>query len=88
MGSSLIDDAEALQNLLVSVATGGAEDQVEFARLRQAVLTQDELAAIAPRFLQTCRSLHQFRLGYSNIVWIFQYSPCGGLTPAQRTPKG
>lgn len=60
MGSSFLDDAEALQNLLISVATGGPGEQGEFALLRQTVLARRDFAAVAPRFLQTCRNLHQF----------------------------
>ena len=56
----LFDQTEALQNLLVSQATGGAEDDAEFMRLRQVVLSQAALEPHIPRFLRTCRSLAQF----------------------------
>lgn len=56
----LFDQTEALQNLLVSQATGGLEDDAEFMRLRQAVLSQAALESHIPRFLRTCRNLSQF----------------------------
>ncbi len=59
---SLLEEAEALQNLLVSYATGGGEegDEAEYLRLRQ-LFTQDaRVADYVPRFVRTSRSLHQF----------------------------
>ena len=56
----LLNETEALQNLLVSVATGSSEDSAEFLRLRQVVLSQPALEPYVPRFLRTCRSLGQF----------------------------
>lgn len=58
--NELFDQIEALQNLLVSQATGGAEDGAEFMRLRQVVLSQATLEPHIPRFLRTCRNLGQF----------------------------
>ena len=51
---------ESLQALLVSHATGGMEDEAEFMRLRQVVLSQSMLETYVPRFIRTCRSLAQF----------------------------
>ncbi len=56
----LFDQTEALQDLLVSEATGGCEDDAEFMRLRQVVLAQAALEPYIPRFLRTCRNLAQF----------------------------
>jgi hypothetical protein len=56
----LYEEVESLQNLLVSTATGGSEDEAEFTRLRQVALAEPAVEAIAPRFLRTCRSLGQF----------------------------
>lgn len=56
----LIEQTESLQNLLVSQATGGAENDAEFTRLRQVVLSQAALEPLTPRFLRTCRNLGQF----------------------------
>ena len=60
MSQAFLFEVEALQILLVSHATGGAEDEAEFTRLRQVVLAEGGLEAYAPRFLKTCRSLGQF----------------------------
>lgn len=56
----LYDQTESLQNLLVSRATGGTEDDAEYLRLRQVVLAESSLEAYVPRFLRTCRNLAQF----------------------------
>lgn len=56
----LYDQTESLQNLLVSRATGGAENDAEYLRLRQVVLAQPALEPYIPRFLRTCRNLTQF----------------------------
>jgi hypothetical protein len=56
----LFDDVESLQNIVVSHATGGSEDEAEYTRLRQCVLNEAALESVAPRFLRTCRSLGQF----------------------------
>lgn len=58
--SELLNETEALQNLLVAVATGSSEDGGEFLRLRQVVLSQPALDPLVPQFLRTCRSLGQF----------------------------
>lgn len=56
----LLDQTEALQNLLISQATGGQEDCAEFVRLRQMLLSNPALDSLIPRFLRTCRNLSQF----------------------------
>ena len=56
----LSEQAESLQGLLISQATGGREDEAEYTRLRQVVLSQPALESYVPRFLRTCRSLGQF----------------------------
>lgn len=58
--NELSEQAESLQGLLVSHATGGLEDEAEYTRLRQVVLSQPALDSCIPRFLRTCRSLGQF----------------------------
>jgi hypothetical protein len=55
----LFDEIESLQNLVVSHATGGSEDEAEYTRLRQVVLSDGVLEPLAPRFIRTCRSLGQ-----------------------------
>lgn len=56
----LSEDAEALQNILVSQATGGNEDDTSYVMLRRAILDDPTLNTMAPRLLNTCRSLGQF----------------------------
>jgi len=56
----LFAEVESLQNMLVSRATGGVEDDAEYNRLRQVVLAQPALDALIPQFLRSCRSLGQF----------------------------
>jgi hypothetical protein len=56
----LFEEVESLQNLLVSEATGGNEDEAEYTRLRQVVLAEPSIEPLVPRFLRTSRSLGQF----------------------------
>lgn len=56
----LIEQTETLQNLLISHATGGQEDEAEYVRLRQMLLSNAALDALIPKFLRTCRNLSQF----------------------------
>jgi Abortive infection C-terminus len=56
----LFTEVESLQNLLVSRATGGVEDEAEYHRLRQVVLGQPALDSLTPQFLRSSRSLGQF----------------------------
>jgi hypothetical protein len=56
----LFEEAESLQNLLVSEATGGSEDEAEYTRLRQVVLAEPSIEPLVPRFVRTSRSLGQF----------------------------
>jgi len=58
--NELSEQAEALQNLLISEATGGSEDDAEYIRLRQMILSNSALDSIAPKFLRTSRNLSQF----------------------------
>lgn len=60
MSQELIEKVEQLQILLISQATGGKEDENEFARLRNTILTNPALEPYVPRFLKTCRNLAQF----------------------------
>lgn len=56
----LYEQALSLQNLLISQATGNAEDDSEFMRLRHAVLSQPSIDTLVPSFIKTCRNLAQF----------------------------
>ena len=56
----LFEEAEAFQNMLVSIATGGSEDSSEFTRLRQSLVSNSSVESHLPRFVRTCRSTDQF----------------------------
>ncbi len=56
----LLDQIEALQNLLISRATGGSEDNAAFVRLRHMLLLNRAFDPLVPGFLRTCRDLPQF----------------------------
>lgn len=56
----LYEQAESLQNLLVSHATGGYEDNGEYLRLRQVLLSAPRIEKSLPQYVRTCRNLHQF----------------------------
>lgn len=55
-----LEQATALQNLMVSEASGHHEDPVEYLALRKAVLAIPGADPHMPAFLRTCRSLPQF----------------------------
>jgi len=50
----------SLENLLISQATGHAEDSGSYTLLRQVVLSQTSVDSLVPSFLRTCRTLGQF----------------------------
>lgn len=58
--STLLDQIETLQELLVSHATGGSENDAEYGRLRQMLLSNAALDPLVPDFLRRCRNLLQF----------------------------
>lgn len=58
--NELFEQGETLQNLLVSHATGGSEDNSEYSRLRQIFISDPTLEPLLPRFVRTCRNLSQF----------------------------
>jgi len=60
MTDSLLIKAELLQNLLVSLATGGKEDNKDFVQLRQAFVSDDSLKPLLPKFIHTFRDTNQF----------------------------
>ena len=95
----LLVQIETLQNMLIAQATGGAEDNSEYTRLRQVLLSQASLEPLIPQFVRTCRSLFQFwqfiKYEYGTyaerreFLWE-QFRPLlegverGGLTPADQ----
>ncbi len=56
----LLEQAESLQNLLISRATGGIESDAEYRRLREILAGASDLKEHVPRFVRTCRNLGQF----------------------------
>jgi hypothetical protein len=58
--NELFIEIETLQNLLISQATGGKENNTEFIRLRKIILDASILDNVIPNFLKTCRSIDQF----------------------------
>jgi hypothetical protein len=54
------EQVEALQNLMVSRATGDDECDADYVRLRQVVLSERRFDSLVPSFVRTCRSLPQF----------------------------
>ncbi len=58
--NQLLEDAESLQNLLVSHATTGSEEEREYQRLRKMFFSDPALKPLLPSFIRTCRSLSQF----------------------------
>jgi len=60
MSDDLLLQVEQLQNLLVSKATNGVENNSDFVRLRNSILENESLSSMSPRFLKTCRNIDQF----------------------------
>lgn len=58
--NELAEEVEMLQNLLISLATGGSGDEREYQRLRKRISENPLLKDSSPRFLRTCRSISQF----------------------------
>lgn len=62
----LLIQAQSLQNLLISRATGGIisanerESNAQYLQLRQLFISNKEFEKYIPSFLLTCRDLHQF----------------------------
>jgi hypothetical protein len=51
--------ADALQNVVLSRATGGAPDPVGYRVLREALLFEPSISHLLPRFVKSCRDLSQ-----------------------------
>ncbi|HEX6374009.1 MAG TPA: abortive infection family protein [Longimicrobium sp.] len=56
----LLGQVEALQNVTLSYATGGAADDVAYQQLRALILDDGSIAGKLPRFVRTCRDIKQF----------------------------
>jgi hypothetical protein len=51
---------DALQNVLISCATGAASDDPQYKTLRQRLLKDPIVGPLLPRYIKTCRDLAQF----------------------------
>lgn len=95
--------AETLQNLLISTATGGGESKGDYAELRRAMLSNPTLAPLTPRFVHTNRSLGQFwqfiKYEYGSyaerreFIWkefqpLLDFLERGGIAPADMLVTG
>ena len=58
--SSYVEQVEALQNLMVAVATGGASVPSYYRELRQVLTSHPTIGPRLPRFVRTCRDETQF----------------------------
>jgi hypothetical protein len=56
----LLEQAETLQNLLISHATGGSESDADYRQLRQALIADATVETLVPGYVRTCRTLSQF----------------------------
>jgi hypothetical protein len=54
------DEVEMLQDMLISIATGGPGDIQTYKSIRNRILNNPHIKELAPRFLRTCRTSDQF----------------------------
>ena len=57
---SLLKDAERLQEICLSRATGEGVEDADYHELRKIFLAASSLSSLLPQFLQKCRSMAQF----------------------------
>ena len=57
---NLSEQVEALQKILIAIATNGDSDTSEFSKLRQEIVSNSLLKDIVPYFLRTCRTTLEF----------------------------
>lgn len=60
MNDHLIDKVESLKLILITQATGGAGDEIEYKNLRRALTASPRIAKLLPRFIHLCRNLSEF----------------------------
>jgi hypothetical protein len=60
MNDSLINKVESLKLMLVSRATGGPGDDIEYKNLRRELTTSHRVSKLLPRFVHVCRDLSEF----------------------------
>jgi Abortive infection C-terminus len=60
MNDELMNKIESLKLMLVSYATGGGGDTMEYKSLRQELMATSRIAKLLPRFVHVCRDLGEF----------------------------
>jgi hypothetical protein len=60
MNNDLINKAESFKLMLVSRATGGSLDRIEYKELRQQLLGKPRIAKFLPGFVRDCREPEEF----------------------------
>ena len=60
MNDDLVNKVESLKIILVSRATGGPGDDIEYKNLRREFTTSSRIGKMLPRFVHVCRDLSQF----------------------------
>lgn len=60
MNDELMNKIESLKLMLVSYATGGGGDTIEYKALRQELMATPRIAKLLPRFVHVCRDLGEF----------------------------
>jgi hypothetical protein len=58
--AQLLEDVESLKNIMVAAATGQGNNETEYTRLRQQLISNTIIKDKLPRFVRTCRSLGEF----------------------------
>jgi hypothetical protein len=58
--TQVLEDVEALKNILVAAATGQGTDDSEYFRLRHQLVSNALVKDKLPRFVRTCRNLGEF----------------------------
>jgi len=52
--------AESMQNMMLSIATGGSEKDASYVELRRQLVGEPKIDSCLPRMVKTCRSVQQF----------------------------
>lgn len=52
--------AESMQNMMLSIATGGSEKDASYVELRRQLVGEPAIDSCLPRMVKTCRSVQQF----------------------------
>jgi hypothetical protein len=60
MNDHLIDKVESLKLILITQATGGGGDEIEYKNLRRELIASPRITKLLPRFIHLCRNLSEF----------------------------